>query len=79
MVVVSLSAFAVINEDGTVTRLNPKSKTQREAVAKQLLTPNAVMGAVNLHATKRVSCLQICFIVIFNVKTAWKLIVCFML
>ncbi|XP_076439976.1 DNA-directed RNA polymerase I subunit RPA1-like [Babylonia areolata] len=37
-------ASAVVNEDGSVTKLNPTSETQRKAVAKQLLTPSDASG-----------------------------------
>ncbi|CAL1540316.1 unnamed protein product [Lymnaea stagnalis] len=33
-------AVSVINEDGTVTKLNPANASQREAIAKQLLVPD---------------------------------------
>lgn len=66
---VLFSAFAVINEDGSVTRLNPNNKTQREAVAKQLLTPGATIGSTTLSATKKV-CVYVSMNVVYcNKKT----------
>lgn len=46
-------ASMVINEDGSRTALSASSLTQREAVAKQLLTP--AMGAPKPQGTKIVS------------------------
>lgn len=51
-------ASMVINEDGSRTALSAIDLTQREAVAKQLLTP--ATGAPKPQGTKIVSCGQIC-------------------
>ena len=38
------SATAIVNEDGSVVKLNRKSLYQREAVAKELLTTSSHSG-----------------------------------
>lgn len=47
-------ASMVIQENGFKVRLSRDNKTQREAVAKQLLTPNT--NADHTYGTKKVSC-----------------------